>query len=422
MNEAKIKLLEELGFACKKKPGLLWMAQYNLLKNFKEENGHCHVPMHYKKDKKLGHWVNNQRQLYRKYKAGLPTSMNESRIELLEELGFAWILGKDWKEKRKEDKMKSKVTTTTESSSSVQGNDEIEEPDEDGIEESPSSDNSVVVFEPSHDADMEDTSPQGLVVSQEITVVHKPTVVVLTDNLAEEAVSKADPVSKTDNVSKADPVSKTDNHTEVPPMDLIRQARPKRKRPSIPEVEVEGRILSHILFSANPGEYDSDNSSYASDSDSPIEGREMNPEDRRAKRIRMPYNTDKHWNKRFEDLVKFKSIHGHCHVPFQYAENKSLSYWVSNQRQKYRKFVKEEDSTLNTERINSLLSLGFKFNARDTYGKDGGKIQEPDAIKGASYGVDLSESALWEIRLQELKEYVAKHGDCVVPAIYPAKR
>jgi len=253
-------------------------------------------------------------------------------------------------------------------------------------------------------------------------VVHKPTVVVLTDNLAEEAVSKADPVSKTDNVSKADPVSKTDNHTEVPPMDLIRQARPKRKRPSIPEVEVEGRILSHILFSANPGEYDSDNSSYASDSDSPIEGREMNPEDRRAKRIRMPYNTDKHWNKRFEDLVKFKSIHGHCHVPFQYAENKSLSYWVSNQRQKYRKFVKEEDSTLNTERINSLLSLGFKFNARDTYGKDGGKIQEPDAIKGASYGVDLSESALWEIRLQELKEYVAKHGDCVVPAIYPAKR
>ena len=94
LNEERKALLEDIGFACQKKPGLLWMAQYNLLKEFKEENGHPHVPMHWKKDRKLGHWVNNQRQLYRKYKSGLPTSMNESRIELLEEIGFAWVLGK----------------------------------------------------------------------------------------------------------------------------------------------------------------------------------------------------------------------------------------------------------------------------------------------------------------------------------------
>jgi len=57
----QVKLLEDIGFACRKKPGVLWMAQFSLLKKFEEEHGHVHVPMHYKKDKRLGHWVNVSR-------------------------------------------------------------------------------------------------------------------------------------------------------------------------------------------------------------------------------------------------------------------------------------------------------------------------------------------------------------------------
>jgi len=37
------------------------MAQFNLLKKFEKEHGHVHVPMHYKNDKRLGHWVNVSR-------------------------------------------------------------------------------------------------------------------------------------------------------------------------------------------------------------------------------------------------------------------------------------------------------------------------------------------------------------------------
>lgn len=39
MNEKKVELLEVLGFTYKKEPGALWMAQFNLLKEFKDKNG-----------------------------------------------------------------------------------------------------------------------------------------------------------------------------------------------------------------------------------------------------------------------------------------------------------------------------------------------------------------------------------------------
>jgi hypothetical protein len=57
----QVQLLEDIGFACRKKPGVLWMAQFNLLKTFEKKHGHVHVPMHYKDDKRLGHWVNVSR-------------------------------------------------------------------------------------------------------------------------------------------------------------------------------------------------------------------------------------------------------------------------------------------------------------------------------------------------------------------------
>jgi superfamily II DNA or RNA helicase len=54
------------------------------LLRYKEVHGNCDVPMHWKEDKQLANWVNQQRQLYKR------GSLHATRVKLLEEAGFSW--------------------------------------------------------------------------------------------------------------------------------------------------------------------------------------------------------------------------------------------------------------------------------------------------------------------------------------------
>lgn len=52
----RIKLLNELGFAWNAQEAA-WNRHMDDLKKFKEENGHCHVPLNHERYPKLGLWV-----------------------------------------------------------------------------------------------------------------------------------------------------------------------------------------------------------------------------------------------------------------------------------------------------------------------------------------------------------------------------
>lgn len=89
--------------------------------------------------------------------------------------------------------------------------------------------------------------------------------------------------------------------------------------------------------------------------------------------------------------------------------------------------MKGEESTLNQERIDALLSLGFKFNARDALGakqsldlhaEETGTMKIVNPARGVPSPVDPS----WDARINDLKEYTQKHGDCLVPSIHLANR
>ena len=77
-----------------------------------------------------------------------------------------------------------------------------------------------------------------------------------------------------------------------------------------------------------------------------------------------PSGLDSLWAKHLADLAEYKSIHGHCNVPFQYAPNKSLGYWVHNQRQVYKKWIKGEPCSLTESRVQSLIEAGFNLRSR----------------------------------------------------------
>jgi len=71
------------------------------------------------------------------------------------------------------------------------------------------------------------------------------------------------------------------------------------------------------------------------------------------------------WLDRWNELVHYKEIHGHCDVPQKYAQNKALGRWVHKQRHNLLRELEEEHITsLCKERICLLTKIGFNWALR----------------------------------------------------------
>ena len=68
----------------------MWNQRLDELKAFRSPNGHCNVPYVYPPNRKLGHWVRNQRTQYSRRRAGKKHRLTDERMRKLEELGFSW--------------------------------------------------------------------------------------------------------------------------------------------------------------------------------------------------------------------------------------------------------------------------------------------------------------------------------------------
>ena len=66
------------------------------------------------------------------------------------------------------------------------------------------------------------------------------------------------------------------------------------------------------------------------------------------------------WHARYNELVRFHSIHGNCYVPKNYNNSSTLSHWVDTQRQSFR------EQKLSPDRIQLLNSIGFSWNAMES--------------------------------------------------------
>jgi Helicase associated domain len=110
-------------------------------------------------------------------------------------------------------------------------------------------------------------------------------------------------------------------------------------------------------------------------------------------------DNDARWRKRYEELVEYKNIHGHCNVP----QSTDLGKWVKMQREnKHETDLKREGKTpqrkkpkpcLSEDRIAKLEAIGFQW-----------RVAKP--------------AVGWDRRYQQLVEYKEKHGDCNVPQSY----
>ena len=99
------------------------------------------------------------------------------------------------------------------------------------------------------------------------------------------------------------------------------------------------------------------------------------------------------WNERFQQLCEFKARFGHYLVPQQYAYNRELGHWVSNQRKYYNSHQKGRKSPMTAELIRALESVGFEWN---------------------------TSTAVWNLRIAQLREFKEQFGHCLVPNKYPS--
>ena len=97
MSDDRIQKLESIGFQwfigrgkMKNEKAVLWDAQFQELKKYKEKHGDCNV---FHRHGTLGRWVGTQRTNYRLLKTGKCSYMSDDRIHKLESIGFQWSLG-----------------------------------------------------------------------------------------------------------------------------------------------------------------------------------------------------------------------------------------------------------------------------------------------------------------------------------------
>lgn len=99
----------------------------------------------------------------------------------------------------------------------------------------------------------------------------------------------------------------------------------------------------------------------------------------------------KQWDETFEELLKFRSVHGHCQVPHDFKENRPLSRWVKRQRYQFKLLKDGKPSTIYEDRIQRLDAIGFVWH---------------------------SHHSTWERRISELREFQRLHGHVSVPTGY----
>jgi len=94
------------------------------------------------------------------------------------------------------------------------------------------------------------------------------------------------------------------------------------------------------------------------------------------------------WYGRYQQLLQFKEEYGHCNVPTNDEQHRTLSGWVQHQRAEKKKKASGKMSKLTEDRETKLEAAGFIWSIKEWN---------------------------WRQRLEDLKRYKQHHGHCNVP-------
>jgi hypothetical protein len=73
----------------------------------------------------------------------------------------------------------------------------------------------------------------------------------------------------------------------------------------------------------------------------------------------------KTWDERFQELLEFKHVFGHCIVPQHSQHIPGLGSWVKEQRKNYKFMMEGKRSSMTAEKALKLTNVGFVFNVME---------------------------------------------------------
>jgi len=105
------------------------------------------------------------------------------------------------------------------------------------------------------------------------------------------------------------------------------------------------------------------------------------------------------WNVRLEECKAYREKFGHCKIPTNYKDNKSLGIWVQETRRNFKlaKQGKKARSPLKDDQIEQLDDIGFHW----SWTPDPNLTAESDTS--------------WEVNFAKLQEYKESHDNFDVP-------
>ncbi|KAL7569454.1 hypothetical protein ACA910_009637 [Epithemia clementina (nom. ined.)] len=71
------------------------------------------------------------------------------------------------------------------------------------------------------------------------------------------------------------------------------------------------------------------------------------------------------WEEKLLELQEYRTKYQDCNVPSNYSENPKLGMWVKCQRRQYKLYKEGKQSSMTTERIQGLESIGFNWGLRN---------------------------------------------------------
>jgi len=88
----QIEKMESIGFVWSVNKQHNWAEMFQQLEEYRKIHGDCLVQANFKENPKLGRWVSQQRHHYKRWKSGKSSPMDTdmTRIDQLEQIGFAW--------------------------------------------------------------------------------------------------------------------------------------------------------------------------------------------------------------------------------------------------------------------------------------------------------------------------------------------
>ena len=380
MTSDRIKLLEKVGFewVSKETAQGTWGAKFEELKTFKQQFGHCLVPIDWKENPQLGEWVVMQQEAYKMKRNNNVDAISDENITKLNSIGFQW--------NPISAKQANKLPLNSNSLIGLSQNQASLKAPVSGL-------NAKLPFL----QNASDISPHFQDARQrQAELMHKLARI--------QAMEDAVRISMNQNVMRAQQGNPQLNfppykHIGEPPSSSLYLVGENNH---LAPVNFSGRFNDNILtrmdvspFPTNASisnlpslkDYNSAKSNacriVTEESAETLKSNENEPKRKRmfptdpkegkkrasfmSSRYPGPQTSDAFWWARFEELKRFREENGHCIVPNRYPPHPPLGNWVSTQRRQYKLWKKGKASSMNNERAKALEDLGFSWVVRNAY-------------------------------------------------------